>query len=161
MRLNQIRESSRQTISKTKSMMRPSYYEGGKQRFPFKRRQESNKLTKFRRHASWVSFGSKSLGPINNQPQWPTLSPNWGYPNWWLCQPPSRPPCRPPCQPPWPPCRPTRCRLDVLWGLRDADRYLEIRKYHGRTDGGRTVGARDNTMKIKYLLKMMLLLLWM
>ena len=31
-------------------------------------------------------------------------------------------------------CRPPQCRLDALWGLRDADR-MEIRKYHLRTYG--------------------------
>ena len=38
-------------------------------------RPKVNKLAKLRRCASRVSFGSKSLGPIN-QPPWPTLSPN-------------------------------------------------------------------------------------
>ena len=41
-----------------------------------------------------------------------------------FCWPPGRPPSRSPCPPP---CRPPQCRLDDLWGLRDADR-IEIRK---------------------------------
>ena len=40
--------------------------------------QFMKKLAKLRRHASRVSLGSKSLGPINQ----PTLSPNWGYAIW-------------------------------------------------------------------------------
>ena len=57
---------------------------------------------------------------------------------WQPCRPPCPPPCLPPYPPPWrppcqPPCRPPQCRLDALWGLRDADR-MEIRKYHLRTN---------------------------
>ena len=57
-------------------------------------------------------------------------------------------PCPPLCRPPCPPqCRPPQCRLDALWGLRDADR-MEIQKYHGGTyllytDGLTGVCARD------------------
>ena len=43
----------------------------------------------------------------------------------------------------WPPCRPPRCYLDALCGLRDADR-MEIRKRDERTTARLTgVGARD------------------
>ena len=76
----------------------------------------------------------KSLGTIN-QSLWPT---KWDFhvnvDLVFYCRPPCRPPCRSPCPPPcWPPysppCWPPQCRLDALWGLRDADR-MEIRKYH-------------------------------
>ena len=57
-------------------------------------------------------------------------------------------PCPPLCRPQCPPqCRPPQCRLDALWGLRDADR-MKIQKYHGGTyllytDGLTGVCARD------------------
>ena len=58
---------------------------------------------------------------------------------WQPCRPPCPPPCLPPYPPPWrppcqPPCRPPQCRLDALWGLKDADR-MKIREYHELTDG--------------------------
>ena len=86
-----------------------------------------NKLTKLRRCASRVSFGSKKWA--QKTPCRPILLLSF------CCWPPCRPQCPPPCQP-------SQCRLDALWGLRDADR-MEIQKCYGLTYRLTWVGDRD------------------